>query len=54
MSFGDFFDNGSTARVVADISYTNMPAGAISQPHLISPTLTKTVFNTPGLSLALV
>lgn len=54
MSFGGFLDNGSGARVVADIPYSSMPAGAISQPHLLSPTLTKTMFNSPGLSLALV
>lgn len=54
MSFGGFLDNGSSARVVADIPYSSMPAGAISQPHLVSPTLTNTMFNSPGLSLALV
>ncbi|RWR87615.1 homeobox-leucine zipper protein ANTHOCYANINLESS 2 isoform X2 [Cinnamomum micranthum f. kanehirae] len=53
MSFGGFLDNGSSARVVADIPYSSMPAGAISQPHLVSPTLTNTMFNSPGLSLAL-
>lgn len=53
MSFGDFFDHSASARVVADIPYNNMTAGAISQPHMVSSTLTKTMFNTPGLSLAL-
>ena len=54
MSFGGFLDNGSSARVVADRPYSSMPAGAISQRHLVSPTLTNTMFNSPGLSLALV
>ncbi|XP_010278578.1 PREDICTED: homeobox-leucine zipper protein ANTHOCYANINLESS 2-like isoform X2 [Nelumbo nucifera] len=55
MSFGGFLDSGSGggARVVADIPYSNMPAGAIAQPRLLSPSLAKSMFNSPGLSLAL-
>ncbi|KAL6974892.1 Homeobox-leucine zipper protein ANTHOCYANINLESS 2 [Sarracenia purpurea var. burkii] len=63
MSFGGFLDNnsggvgGGGARIVADISYAgnnnnNMAAGAISQPRLVPP-LSKSMFNSPGLSLAL-
>ncbi|XP_071709455.1 homeobox-leucine zipper protein ANTHOCYANINLESS 2 [Rutidosis leptorrhynchoides] len=57
MSFGGFLDNshggdggatggGGGARIVADISY-NMRGGAMSQP------LSKSMFSSPGLSLAL-
>uniref|UniRef100_A0A5B6ZQB5 Putative homeobox-leucine zipper protein ANTHOCYANINLESS 2 isoform X2 n=1 Tax=Davidia involucrata TaxID=16924 RepID=A0A5B6ZQB5_DAVIN len=60
MSFGGFLDNSSRggARIVADIPYSNtnnnnMPSGAIAQPRLLSPSLTKSMFNSPGLSLAL-
>ncbi|XAR63102.1 hypothetical protein NMG60_11022927 [Bertholletia excelsa] len=60
MSFGGFLDNnnnggGGGARIVADIPYNgNMPAGGMSQPRLLSPPLTtKSMFNSPGLSLAL-
>lgn len=65
MSFGGFLDSstgGGGARIVADISYgnhnhhnagANMPSGAIAQPRLLSPSLTKSMFNSPGLSLAL-
>ncbi|TQD96642.1 hypothetical protein C1H46_017717 [Malus baccata] len=61
MSFGGFLDNstGSSggARIVADIPYTNsnnnMPSSAIAQPHLVTQSLTKSMFNSPGLSLAL-
>ncbi|GLT77589.1 hypothetical protein SLA2020_491580 [Shorea laevis] len=57
MSFGGFLDNnsgGGGARIVAEIPYANnMPAGAISQPRLVSPSLAKNMFNSPGLSLAL-
>ncbi|KAA8520591.1 hypothetical protein F0562_014847 [Nyssa sinensis] len=62
MSFGGFLDNssggggGGGARIVADIPYSNnntMPSGAISQPRLASPSLAKSMFNSPGLSLAL-
>ncbi|XP_043716143.1 homeobox-leucine zipper protein ANTHOCYANINLESS 2-like isoform X2 [Telopea speciosissima] len=58
MNFGGFFDNssgvgGGGARVVADISYSNMPAGAIAQPRLVAPSLAKSMFSSPGLSLAL-
>ena len=58
MSFGGFLDNssgGGGARIVADIPYSNnMPTGAIAQPRLVSPSLPKNMFNSPGLSLALV
>lgn len=55
MSFGGFLDNshagdgggGGGARIVADIPY-NMRGGALSQP------LSKSMFSSPGLSLALV
>ncbi|WCJ23156.1 Homeobox-leucine zipper protein HDG1 [Euphorbia peplus] len=57
MSFGGFLENGSPgvggARIVADIPYSNMPAGAIAPPHLVSSSLAKSMFNSPGLSLAL-
>ncbi|GAB4844434.1 Homeobox-leucine zipper protein ANTHOCYANINLESS 2 [Ancistrocladus abbreviatus] len=69
MSFGGFLDNSSGgggggdgngsagARLVTDIPYinsTNMPPGAISQPRLVSPlSFNKSIFNSPGLSLAL-
>ncbi|KAK9051429.1 hypothetical protein SSX86_028056 [Deinandra increscens subsp. villosa] len=56
MSFGGFLDNnthggdgggsGGGARIVADIPY-NMRGGAMSQP------LSKSMFSSPGLSLAL-
>ena len=61
MSFGGFLDNagpgGGGARIVADIPYNNsMPTGGaiIAQPRLLSPSITKPMFNSPGLSLALV
>ncbi|PSS24351.1 Homeobox-leucine zipper protein like [Actinidia chinensis var. chinensis] len=53
MSFGGFLDNnsggGGGARIVADIPYssTTMPA------RVLSPSLTKSMFTSPGLSLAL-
>ncbi|XP_010919250.2 homeobox-leucine zipper protein ROC5 isoform X1 [Elaeis guineensis] len=56
MSLGGLFDGGSGgARVVADIPYGSsaMPAGAISQPRLVSPSLSKSLLSSPGLSLAL-
>ncbi|GAB4861822.1 Homeobox-leucine zipper protein ANTHOCYANINLESS 2 [Ancistrocladus abbreviatus] len=68
MSFGGFLDNSSGggsvgggngsagARLVADIPYinTNMPPGAISQPRLVPPpSFNKSIFSSPGLSLAL-
>ncbi|KAJ8749034.1 hypothetical protein K2173_013478 [Erythroxylum novogranatense] len=61
MSFGGFLDTGSPggggggAKIVADIPYNhNMPTGAIAQPRLVSrSTITKSMFNSPGLSLAL-
>ncbi|KAJ6675415.1 HOMEOBOX-LEUCINE ZIPPER PROTEIN MERISTEM L1 [Salix viminalis] len=61
MSFGGFLDNtspgGGGARIVADIPYNNssMPTGGaiIAQPRLLSPSITKPMFNSPGLSLAL-
>lgn len=33
---------------------TNMPSSAIAQPRLVTQSLTKSMFNSPGLSLALV
>lgn len=58
MSFGGFLDNssgGGGARIVADISYSNnMPTTTLAQPRLVTPSLTKSMFNSPGLSLALV
>ncbi|KAB2597626.1 homeobox-leucine zipper protein ANTHOCYANINLESS 2 [Pyrus ussuriensis x Pyrus communis] len=61
MSFGGFLDNSTGScggtRIVADIPYTNsnnnMPSSAIAQPHLVTQSLTKSMFNSPGLSLAL-
>ncbi|KAK2650399.1 hypothetical protein Ddye_017888 [Dipteronia dyeriana] len=58
MSFGGFLENSSSggggARIVADIPYSNnMPTSALTQPRLVSPPLTKSMFNSPGLSLAL-
>ncbi|KAJ6940310.1 hypothetical protein NC651_006455 [Populus alba x Populus x berolinensis] len=60
MSFGGFLENtspgGGGARIVSDIPYNinnNMPTGAIAQTRLVSPSLTKSMFNSPGLSLAL-
>lgn len=70
MSFGGFLENnistssgGGGARIVADISYTNndnngnMPTTAtLAHPRLLSSThpLSKSMFNSTGLSLALV
>jgi len=65
MSFGGFLEakqSGGGGRIVSDIPYSNgsnhsndiMPSGAISQPRLATPTLAKSMFNSPGLSLALV
>jgi len=63
MSFGGFLETkqsgGGGGRIVADIPYSNnsnniMPSSAISQPRLATPTLVKSMFNSPGLSLALV
>ncbi|CAI0470621.1 unnamed protein product [Linum tenue] len=61
MSFGGFLENsspGGGARIVADIpayaTNNTMPAGAIVQPHLLSPnSFSKSMFSSPGLSLAL-
>ncbi|XP_057509359.1 homeobox-leucine zipper protein ANTHOCYANINLESS 2-like [Actinidia eriantha] len=54
MSFGGFLDNNSSgggggARIVADITYssTTMPT------RVLSPSLAKSTFTSPGLSLAL-
>ncbi|KAE8693813.1 Homeobox-leucine zipper protein ROC6 [Hibiscus syriacus] len=43
------------ARIVADIPYSNnnMSAGVVAQPRLMSPSLPKNIFKSPGLSLAL-
>ncbi|XP_044494117.1 homeobox-leucine zipper protein ANTHOCYANINLESS 2-like isoform X3 [Mangifera indica] len=57
MSLGGFLENtsgGGGARIVADISYgNNMPTSALVQPRLLTPPITKSMFNSPGLSLAL-
>ncbi|KAM7472159.1 hypothetical protein LguiA_010342 [Lonicera macranthoides] len=51
MNFGGFLDNSSG---VAEVSYTNnMPTAAISQPRLVTHSLAKSMFTSPGLSLAL-
>ncbi|KAE8709401.1 Homeobox-leucine zipper protein ROC6 [Hibiscus syriacus] len=49
MSFGEFLDNSSGglfgfARIVADMSFSS---------NMLSPSLPKNIFNSPGLSLAL-
>lgn len=62
MSFGGFVENnsggGSVRNIAAEISYNNnqrMSFGSISHPRLVTtPTLAKSMFNSPGLSLALV
>lgn len=65
--FLDNNSGGGGARIVADIPFNNnansssnsnnnnnsMPTGAISQPRLVPQSLAKTMFNSPGLSLAL-
>ncbi|KAF8379440.1 hypothetical protein HHK36_028876 [Tetracentron sinense] len=53
MSFGGFLDSSSGARVMADIAYSSMPTGTIAQPRLVAPSLAKSMFSSPGLSLAL-
>ncbi|CAL0315116.1 unnamed protein product [Lupinus luteus] len=68
MSFGGFLDNnfgGGSARNLSDIPHSKgtttnqnnnnriMPSGAISHHSLMTPTLAKPMFNSPGLSLAL-
>lgn len=60
MSFGGFVENnsggGGGVRNIGEISYNNerMPFGSFSQPRLVtSPALAKSMFNSPGLSLAL-
>ncbi|KHG01515.1 Homeobox-leucine zipper ROC6 [Gossypium arboreum] len=63
MNFGGFIDDSSGtneglggARIIADIPYnttTTMPTGVFSQPRLVSSSIPKNMFNSPGLSLAL-
>ncbi|WOL00101.1 homeobox-leucine zipper protein ROC5-like [Canna indica] len=58
MSFGGLFDGGSGGggRLLADMPYGNsaaLPVGAVSHPLLLSSPLHKSVFTSPGLSLAL-
>ncbi|KAK2407164.1 homeobox-leucine zipper protein ANTHOCYANINLESS [Trifolium repens] len=63
MSFGGFVENnsgggggGGGVRNIGEISYNNerMPFGSFSQPRLVTtPALAKSMFNSPGLSLAL-
>ncbi|CAL9102884.1 unnamed protein product [Musa acuminata var. zebrina] len=54
MSFGSLYDGGSGggARLVGDMPFGN-PAGAVSHPRLLSSSLHKSMFSSPGLSLAL-
>lgn len=66
--FLDNSSGSGGARIVADIPYNNhhhhngssnninpnMPSSAIAQPRLVTQSLTKSMFNSPGLSLALV
>lgn len=61
MSFGGFLDSSNTgggggggggARIVADIPYGGSNTG-IMPAGLLSPPLSKSMFNSPGLSLAL-
>ncbi|MQM20256.1 hypothetical protein Taro_053274 [Colocasia esculenta] len=58
MSLGGFLDSSSAgARVVADIPYGStaaaMPAGVMSQARFLAPSLPKSIFSSPSLSLAL-
>ncbi|GMH17247.1 hypothetical protein Nepgr_019088 [Nepenthes gracilis] len=68
MSFGGFLGNspgngggcgngvGGGDRLVADIPYindSNMPPGAIPEPRLLPSSFNKSIFSSPGLSLAL-
>ncbi|XP_010544375.1 PREDICTED: homeobox-leucine zipper protein ANTHOCYANINLESS 2-like [Tarenaya hassleriana] len=62
MNFGGIFDNasggggGAGTRILSDISYVNQTsfaAGVMAQHCLLSPPLVKSVFSSPGLSLAL-
>ncbi|CAJ2657711.1 unnamed protein product [Trifolium pratense] len=63
MSFGGFVENNSGGggggvrnNNIGEISYNNerMPFGSFSQPRLVTtPALAKSMFNSPGLSLAL-
>ncbi|XP_045801834.1 homeobox-leucine zipper protein ANTHOCYANINLESS 2-like [Trifolium pratense] len=63
MSFGGFVENNSGGggggvrnNNIGEISYSNerMPFGSFSQPRLVTtPALAKSMFNSPGLSLAL-
>lgn len=43
-------DDDTNTNIIND---TNMPSTAIAQPRLVTQSLTKTMFNSPGLSLAL-
>eukprot|EP01018_Ginkgo_biloba_P004263 Gb_29468 [translate_table: standard] len=52
MSFGGFRDNGSSGRLISDISVHNMPSGAIAAPGVMARP-TKNMYTSPGLSLAL-
>ncbi|XP_047337762.1 homeobox-leucine zipper protein ANTHOCYANINLESS 2-like [Impatiens glandulifera] len=62
MSFAGFLDNnisgagndGGGTRIVSDTQFNNNNNNMISQPGFFSPTtITKSIFNSPGLSLAL-
>ncbi|URE02444.1 Homeobox-leucine zipper protein [Musa troglodytarum] len=50
MSFGSLYDGG--ARLVGDMPFGN-PAGAVSHTRLLSSSLHRSMFSSPGLSLAL-
>ncbi|RWW48065.1 hypothetical protein BHE74_00045898 [Ensete ventricosum] len=59
MSFGSLYDGGSggDARLVGNMPFGNpaaLPAGAVSHPRLLSSSVHKSMFSSPGLSLALV
>ena len=65
MSFGGFLDNnwggsgggaGGGARIVADIPYSNGGSNEnrMATSLVTAPTMAKSMFNSPGLSLALV
>ncbi|PKI48834.1 hypothetical protein CRG98_030772, partial [Punica granatum] len=47
------YNNNTGSSRKDEPSSINMPSGAISQPRLVAPSLAKSMFNSPGLSLAL-
>lgn len=48
------YSSGSGSSSKDELSAINMPSGAIAQPRLVTPSLAKSMFNSSGLSLALV